>query len=154
MLSRAKEKQTWEDIDHYTTQLYDLMMRSGYVPSCILSIGRGGLIPGALLAYKFNVPQIEQQVIYAESYKADKTSRDPTIYWPKPEVIERLQKIERKLLIIDDLIDSGRTILAFRQKFPLAATAALIDKCLAHISVDFCPFYWNDAPWIEFPWES
>jgi len=75
-----------------------------------LIIPRGGLIPGGILSYKSNIKDLIFPRI--QLYK-DETMKNQIIDKEKIFSIEDFNKIKnsKNLLIIDDLIDSGETII-------------------------------------------
>ena len=54
--------------------------------------------------------------------------------------------------IIDDICDSGKTLLYLRKKYPLANNYVLINKN-PDIKPDFAPITEPSDLWINFPWE-
>lgn len=152
------ESLTWEKVEFLVSQLA-LQIESdakvnGNQYEGIIGIANGGLIPATLLAKKLEIPV--RMVVRAKSYNVD-NERDKTtqIDWEamKPSILENK---DRKWLIVDDLVDSGDTMLAVSTMFPNAKTAVLIRKPTTKFDPDFfLPWPKDKADeWIVFPWEA
>ena len=74
----------------------------------ILCITRGGMIPAGMLAYKLGIKNIV--CITAVSYNDDNTQDNLSVTPLSKKEIKLLKKANR-ILIVDDIIDSGDTII-------------------------------------------
>ena len=72
-------------------QIEDQMVHSGWMPSIIISINRGGCIPGVYLSHRLNK---SHEVI-------DIRLRDHTVK-PDLRVLEKAFAWQKKILILDD----------------------------------------------------
>ena len=123
-------------------------------PDCLIGIGRGGLVPGAYLSHALGMTLLS----------VDYSSRD---FGFADELIHKLAYRTRqgeKLLVVDDINDSGRTIDQFRSalsRFGGVAdnvrVAVLLNNIRSHATAD----YWSreidrstDKRWFVFPWEA
>ena len=79
-------------------QIEDQMVHSNWMPTTILGINRGGCIPGVYLSHRLSVPH---EVL-------DVRLRDHTAK-PDLRVLEKAFAWQKKILIIDDINDSGAT---------------------------------------------
>jgi len=98
-------KLTWENIDFLTQCLADQIKKRSIKYDTIIALGRGGLIPGAALSYKLNIKTLYNIGI---NTRQDDGKYLDTIVYQRPDKIEEGSKI----LIVDDINDSGRTFTA------------------------------------------
>lgn len=121
----------------------------------IVGISRGGLIPAFMLSHSWNVPL---DVIVTSSYSKDNKQTKLKIgnssYLCFPDI-----KKDSKVLIVDDLTDSGETMRAVvdlyeKKGFKDIRTAVLFYKR----SSKFDPSYFvagaDEDVWIKFPYEE
>lgn len=100
-------KLTWENIDFLTQCLADQIKKRSIKYDTIIALGRGGLIPGAALSYKLNIKKLYNIGI---NTRQDDGKYLDTIVYQRPDKIEEGSKI----LVIDDINDSGRTFTAVK----------------------------------------
>ena len=79
-------------------QIEDQMVHSNWMPTIILGINRGGCIPGVYLSHRLKIPH----------EALDIRLRDHTAK-PNLSVLEKAFAFQKKILIIDDINDSGAT---------------------------------------------
>ena len=79
-------------------QIEDQMVHSNWMPTVILGINRGGCIPGVYLSHRL---KLAHEVL-------DVRLRDHTAT-PNLTVLEKAFAYQKKILIIDDINDSGAT---------------------------------------------
>ncbi|ADV64540.1 phosphoribosyltransferase [Desulfurococcus mucosus] len=132
--------------------LRDLATRinSGYRPDIIIAVAKGGLIPARILVDLLGVE--EMGLIEVKFYKGVGEARE------KPYVtFTALPPIDgKKLLVVDDIADSGRTLqvvadVLSRFKYMDLRFATLYVKPWSTIMPD----YYGEIveEWIVFPWE-
>ena len=97
---------SWEELNGHVEslaqQIHDLPQAQR--PDAILAISRGGLVPGAMLAYRLGIRDL--LIAVAEHYDADGRRPAPTIARMPPD--ESLKW--RSILIVDEVWESGRTL--------------------------------------------
>lgn len=97
---------SWEELNGHVEslaqQIHDLP--EARRPDAILAISRGGLVPGAMLAYRLGIRDL--LIAVAEHYDADGRRPAPTIARMPPD--ESLKG--RAILIVDEVWESGRTL--------------------------------------------
>ena len=127
---------------------------SGWQPDHIVGIGRGGLVPGAYLSHATGISLLS----------IDHSAGIPSF---AEELLVRLAEQTRagtRVLLVDDINDSGRTIGAIRRAI-LAAGAdpaglrvgVLLDNLRSAVRVDFAARTIDrltDKSWFVFPWEQ
>ena len=87
-------------------QIEDQMVHSNWIPDIVLGINRGGCIPGVYLSHRLKRPH---EVL-------DVRLRDHTAT-PNLDVLEKLAQKQNKILIIDDINDTGATFRYILDKF-------------------------------------
>lgn len=116
----------------------------------IVAITRGGLVPAALVARELDIRLIDTVCVVSygtgASGGAEKTQGD--IHW-----IKRIDGDGAGWLLIDDLVDTGRTARAVREMLPKAHFAALYAKPLGRPLVDTFVKEFKQDKWIYFPWD-
>jgi len=123
---------------------------------CIIGIGRGGLIPAAMLGYKLDLKVYNLGI---SSYKGKTQTSSFTVY--QDFHFDDLSKGSR-VLIVDDICDSGNTINFVRQRVSRAASvnevecdyAALLTREKTQDLVDFTGAIIEGDEWIEFGWDK
>ena len=97
---------SWEELNGHVEslaqQIHDLP--EAQRPDAILAISRGGLVPGAMLAYRLGIRDL--LIAVAEHYDAAGRRPAPTIARMPPD--ESLKG--RSILIVDEVWESGRTL--------------------------------------------
>ena len=130
---------SWRDIGRMVDTIYDQVKNGGY--TAIVGLARGGLVPAVMLSHRLDIKF--ESVTWQ--------TRDGGL-----QEIGRLNNIitrEDKVLIIDDICDSGLTLTQVKANHPDADVAVLTSKLDTKL-VDFvAQTYYNDDRWVIFPWE-
>ena len=131
-------------------QIEDQMVHSNWMPDIVLGINRGGCIPGVYLSHRIKTPH-EVLDIRLRDHKAK----------PNLSVLEKAFAFQKKILIFDDINDSGDTfnyiINNFGKEENRIKFAALIHNKPSKAKVDYFGYEINKAErphWIVFPWEE
>jgi hypoxanthine phosphoribosyltransferase len=152
-----REILTWNDVDKLVDHLIPQFEEEF---EAMLMITRGGLIPGGMLAEALNMTTILTAAVDFPSEMEGEMQKDKLRAWPKflqfPEsVLMRGQKI----LVIDDVWGSGRTITAVKNR--ISSAGGLAYTCVLHFNPyrnlfgTVRPDYYaaiTDA-YIVYPWE-
>jgi len=117
----------------------------------IVTVTRGGLVPAAIVARELDVRLIE--TICISSY--DHTSQGQ-LKVLKGVASELVQKSGggRGVLIVDDLVDTGKTARVVRDLLPDAHFATVYAKPMGRPLVDTFITEVSQDTWIVFPWDS
>ncbi|MFF0143717.1 hypothetical protein ATK36_3881 [Amycolatopsis sulphurea] len=149
-MAEEREELTWELFGSAGRELARTVADDGYAPDLILSIARGGLFVAGSLGYALDVKNLH--VMNVEFYTGVDQRLDlPVMLPPVPNVVDLTS---RKVLIADDVADTGATLKLVR------------DYCLDHVaevrcaviyekpqSTVKCEYVWRRTDrWINFPW--
>jgi len=115
----------------------------------IIAVTRGGLIPAGILSHELGLHRID--TIGFSSYHGKK--QGALVCVKQPDIIDMTDL--NKHIIVEDIVDSGTTLKALRDYFPLSwPVASLVVRC----SVDDRPTYIGHIEetneWVTFPWEK
>ena len=158
-----KIKLTWDDIKQDCKTLADSLLEEKI--TCIIGIANGGMIPATLLAKHLKVDKLLSANL--KSYVEDKP-RDGV--HSETDVVKLISfpdfgtlKNEEKILIVDDLADTGMTLHKVKQ-IDNIVTWDIPDRNQWVYSTlyykpksKFTPHYtvrdFNNDEWVVFPWE-
>jgi len=115
----------------------------------IIAITRGGLVPAALVARELEIRLID--TICVSSYSA--ASGGAAQQQAGVQVIKGVPGDGTDYLLIDDLVDTGKTAQLVRQLLPKAHFATLYAKPAGRPFVDTCVKEFKQSKWIFFPWD-
>ena len=141
----------WTDIDELCLSLYKKMAKDNYVPDAIVGLLRGGVIPARIIADYFG--------IVLDFFALDVKLYDG-IGVKKEEPIIRYDfkdsDISGKILIIDDIYDSGKTMKAVLEHFKGKdiTTATLLWKETALEKPNYYVDIAKEHEWVVFTWET
>ncbi|MCH7540897.1 MAG: xanthine phosphoribosyltransferase, partial [Proteobacteria bacterium] len=110
----------------------------------IVAIARGGLVPAAIIARELEIRLIE--TICVSSYDHQTQGRVKILSAPDTD--------GESWLIIDDLVDTGATAKAVRERLPKAHFAAVYAKPAGRPMVDTFITEVSQDTWIHFPWDT
>ena len=151
-MSDAREIMTWDMFGQATRDLSQMVHDDGYEPDMILSIARGGLLPGGAMGYAMSVKNV--YTMNVEFYTGiDERLDVPRILPPAPDFVDLS---DGKILIVDDVADTGNTLKSVEEfcegKVGEVRTAVLYEK--SH-SIVKCHYIWRRTDeWINFPWSD
>jgi xanthine phosphoribosyltransferase len=133
------------DARYLSAQLHE---RGGW--SGIIAITRGGLVPAALVARELAIRLID--TVCLASYglvPADGAEQQQS----SVRVLKGVAGDGQGYLLIDDLVDTGRTAQVVRKMLPRAYFATLYAKPAGRPFVDTCVKEFKQNKWIYFPWD-
>lgn len=113
----------------------------------VVAITRGGMAPAMIVARELDIRTVD--TIAIKSY--DRHSRTEAKVLKFPD--EKLVGDGTGILIIDDLVDSGKTIEVVREKMPKAHYATIYSKPMGRPQVDTFITEVSQDTWIFFPWD-
>jgi len=117
--------------------------------SAIVCITRGGLVPAAIVARELDLRVIETVCI--SSYVNEHSQGELKVIKPVSDAIARLGN---GVLVVDDLVDTGKTAKVVRELLPGAHFAAVYAKPMGRPMVDTFITEVSQDTWIYFPWDT
>jgi hypoxanthine phosphoribosyltransferase len=151
-MSSGREVMTWDDLGVGARELAERIHADGYEPDVILAIARGGLLLAGALAYALGVKNT--YTMNVEFYTGeDERLPAPIVLPPVPALVDLA---EARLLIADDVADTGETLALVKGfcdgKVAEARTAVLYEKPRSIVA---CDYVWRTTEaWITFPWSA
>jgi xanthine phosphoribosyltransferase len=118
--------------------------------SAIVCVTRGGLVPAAIVARELDVRLIE--TVCVASYDYTKQGELQVL----KGIAETITKVNGsgKILIVDDLVDTGKTAQVVRNLLPGAHFATVYAKPQGRPLVDTFITEVSQDTWIYFPWDT
>jgi xanthine phosphoribosyltransferase len=126
----------------------------GWRPDFLVGVGRGGLVPAAYLSHRTGITMLSVDHSSGDAAFAD-------------ELLEKLAAKSRegsRILIVDDINDSGTTIAYLRDILvshgcsePNIRVAVLVNNCRSKARVEYAGSHIDrgvDKRWYVFPWEA
>ncbi|WP_424967540.1 MULTISPECIES: xanthine phosphoribosyltransferase [unclassified Dinoroseobacter] len=113
----------------------------------ILAITRGGMAPAMIVARELDIRQVG--TISVQSYHHQTQGQTTVLNEPDAG----LMGDGTGVLVIDDLVDSGRTLEVVRAKYPKAHFATVYAKPKGEPMVDTFITGVSQDTWIFFPWD-
>jgi len=116
----------------------------------IIAVTRGGLVPAALVARELDIRLVD--TICVTSYDAGAAGAAAQ-QQNSVRVLKGVPGDGAGYLLIDDLVDTGRTAQLVRQLLPKAHFATLYAKPAGRPIVDTFVKEFKQSKWIHFPWD-
>jgi hypoxanthine phosphoribosyltransferase len=142
---------SWSAFYRLCLRLHEKILASGYRPDTVISIARGGCVPGRVLADLFDVMDLRNFKI--EHYHGPDKQAEALIRYPLTKSIEG-----RRILLVDDVSDTGDTFKVARAhlcKFGRPTDlriAVLHHKRTSAIRPDYYAQRVLKWRWITYPW--
>lgn len=147
----AYRRISWNRFHRLSLQLAVKIRSSGFEPDIIVAIGRGGNMPARLLSDFLD--QINLTSFKVEHYQSTHKGAAARIRYPLSADIS-----QQRVLLVDDVCDSGDTFRAAIQHLHSQASPGEIRTAVIHYktSSDFIPDYYaytvRKWRWIVYPW--
>ena len=138
---------SWEQF-HRDTRALTWRLNGAGPFEAIVCITRGGLVPAAIVARELDIRLVETVCI--ASYHDYKTQSDLKLL---KGISEGVAKLGKGVLLIDDLVDTGKTARMVRDLLPLAHFATVYAKPQGVPLIDTFVTEVSQDTWIYFPWD-
>jgi xanthine phosphoribosyltransferase len=114
----------------------------------IVAVTRGGLVPAAIVARELEMRLIDTVCLYSYDDHAGTEHTQSTI-----KVLKGVAGDGTGTLIVDDLVDTGKTAKVVREMLPQAHFATIYAKPAGRPLVDTFITEVSQDTWILFPWD-
>ena len=118
--------------------------------SALVCVTRGGLVPAAIVARELGIRLIET-VCIASYHDYESQGGLEVIKGVSPAIAEMGDG--KGVLVVDDLVDTGKTAQVVRDMLPQAHFATVYSKPLGRPLVDTFITEVSQDTWIYFPWD-
>jgi xanthine phosphoribosyltransferase len=133
---------SWEELHRHAKALAWRMSEKGPWKG-IVAVTRGGLVPAAIIARELEIRLIDTVCISSYDHMDQREAR----------VLKGFEGDGEGWLIIDDLVDTGRTAAVLRTMMPKAHFATIYAKPAGRPLVDTFITEVSQDTWILFPWD-
>jgi len=113
----------------------------------VVGVTRGGLVPAAIVARELDIRVVD--TVSVKSYNHQTQAAPHVIKFPQAA----LMGDGAGILIVDDLVDSGKTLEVVRALYPRAHYATVYAKPSGKPMVDTYVTEVSQDTWIFFPWD-
>lgn len=118
----------------------------------LVAVTRGGLVPAAIVAREIGIRMIDTLCVVSYAHTAQ----------GEIEILKNISESVKKLggaqgeglLVVDDLVDTGKTARIVRDIAPKAHIAAVYAKPMGKPLVDTFITEVSQDTWIFFPWDT
>lgn len=176
---------TWKDVEHMIQVINNLMYADGWRPDYIVGLTRGGLVPAVIMSNMTGIPMHTLDVRFRDTVGLHGPE---TNCWMSEDAfgyvdLEEQETLKcrwdinkrKKILIIDDINDSGKTMNWIKEDWVSSCLpnekdawnsvwgntvrfASLVDNTNSDFGdVDYTALEVNKAErdvWVVFPWEG
>jgi xanthine phosphoribosyltransferase len=116
--------------------------------SAVVAITRGGMAPAMIVSRELDIRTVD--TISVKSYNWQEQTAPRVIKGPNPEI---MGEAGEGVLIVDDLVDTGKTLELVRNLYPRAHFATVYAKPEGRGMVDTYITEVSQDTWIFFPWD-
>lgn len=113
----------------------------------VVAVTRGGMAPAMIVARELDIRVVD--TISVKSYNHQEQTEAKVLKAPD----EAMMGDGTGILIVDDLVDSGKTLELIRQLYPKAHFATVYAKPQGRPQVDTFITEVSQDTWIFFPWD-
>ena len=135
---------SWEQLHRDSRALAWRLLDLHYFKG-LIAITRGGLVPAAVIARELDVHLVETICISSYDWQDKKG---------EAEILKGVSGDGEGWLLIDDLVDTGRTARIVKEMVPEAHFATVYAKPAGRPLVDTYITEVSQDTWILFPWDA
>lgn len=141
---------TWDDIQSLSEKTSDMIKADGFEADIMIAVSRGGFDPARIISDQLGIRKLASLQIIYYSGVGDKREK-PEILFPLNAQIEGM-----KVLVVDDVSDSGHSLLLVKKYIEEQRVAEVRVATLHHKPWSlYKPNYYAEEvdKWILYPWE-
>ena len=153
---------SWDAYNKKIEQLAIQVYQDGWKFNQVVCIAKGGLRVGDVFSRLFNVPLA---ILSVESYngKSNEVKDQQGQFTFSRDLAKTTPNLGSRVLLVDDLADSGKTLIKSLKWLELyygfyledkIRTAVLWHKASSSFKPHYCIDYLEDSPWIHMPFEK
>ncbi len=135
---------SWEQLHRDSRALAWRLLDIHYFKG-LIAITRGGLVPAAVIARELGIHLVETICISSYDWQDKKG---------EAEILKGVDGDGEGWLLIDDLVDTGRTAKLVKEMVPKAHFATIYAKPAGRPLVDTFVTEVSQDTWILFPWDA
>ena len=146
---------SWNEYIRLNEELVYKVAKSGWQFDCLICLSRGGMRPGDFFSRIYGKPLA---VFATSSYREAKGTVQSNL--DIADCMTGLAELKGKVLLVDDMVDSGKTIQEvvahLKKRYPAITeirVAVLWWKAHSVLKPDWHCVYFEDSPWIHQPFE-
>ena len=153
MTEPVKDIVSWEDLERLVADLAD-QLAAGPRPDVVLAISRGGLVPAGMLGYRLGWRDMLLAAVVVYDDEQGFRGHAEFLQFPADEHLRG-----KRVVIIDEVWDSGTTIAAVSQRVTAAGgqpITAVLHYKPARSRVDLVPdhFVVETDAWVVYPFKA
>ncbi len=133
---------SWEELHRHARALAWRLAELGPWRG-IVGVTRGGLVPAAILARELDVRLIDTICVASYDHQTQREAH----------ILKMPEGDGEGWLLVDDLVDTGRTARIVRERLPRAHFATIYAKPAGRPLVDTFVTEVSQDTWIHFPWD-
>jgi len=111
----------------------------------IIAITRGGLVPAAIIARELDIHLVDTICVSSYDWKSQKD---------EAHILKGFETDGEGWLLIDDLVDTGKTAQVVKEMVPKSHFATVYAKPAGRPQVDSFITEVSQDTWILFPWDT
>ena len=153
---------SWDEYNKKIEQLAIKVYQDGWEFNQVVCIAKGGLRVGDIFSRLFNAPLA---ILSVESYSGESNeAKDQQGQFTfSRDLAKTTPNLGSRVLLVDDLADSGKTLIKSLKWLELyygfyledkIRTAVLWHKASSSFKPGYCIDYLEDSPWIHMPFEK
>jgi hypoxanthine phosphoribosyltransferase len=147
---------SYQDIHNFTHNIIDQIDKDNFVPGIVAGFCRGGMIPAIIMSHYYNCRFLPIEL----------SLRDNAVVYNHDGIfaINDAMRDGINVIIVDDICDTGKTFLTFRDRLSIInpmdkgkeflKTAALQKRYGAVYKPTYFAEFINNDDWQIFPWEA
>ncbi len=150
-----KQYVQWQEVEALCALVHKKIVNDRYQPDLLIGLSRGGLIP---LGYLSGEKMFDIRDTYAIALRSYDHTKQGALSVRVPVHAQDFQRY-KSILVIDDLIDSGKTmsfVLSLLQQHAGNAKVRTVVLFYKSAKASITPDYYAQETenWIVFPWEK